>query len=91
VLELPAFPDRVPSGRRSLAGRFRGIGENIAWGECERGTPREMVRSWVRSPGHRRNILDGAHKHIGVGVGWGPHSNSGAATATYTTDLGYKR
>ena len=89
-------------GEKDLAGRIFdtgylpcgcswGVGENIAWGERELGTPRETVKSWMQSSGHRRNILDGDFQHIGVGVVWGAPPDPGATAATYTTDFGYKR
>ncbi|UMG94333.1 CAP domain-containing protein [Nocardioides sp. TF02-7] len=40
------------------------LGENIAYGYP---TARSVVRAWLRSPGHRRNILDCRFRHIGVG------------------------
>src|SRR3954447_5620161 len=33
------------------------LGENLAWGGQSASTPLEIVRAWMRSPGHRRNIL----------------------------------
>jgi uncharacterized protein YkwD len=42
--------------------RFRRAGENIAVG---RFTLDELMRAWLRSPGHRRNIL-GAFSQIGA-------------------------
>lgn len=42
-----------------LAGRPRGrvVGENLAWATGAFSTPREIVRDWMSSPGHRANIL----------------------------------
>jgi uncharacterized protein YkwD len=40
-------------------------GENIAWGQR---TPAEAVDSWMKSPGHRANILGAAYSRIGVAV-----------------------
>jgi uncharacterized protein YkwD len=42
-------------------------GENIAWGTGELGTVRSIFRAWMRSPGHRENIL-GPYEEIGVGL-----------------------
>lgn len=51
--------------RRLRARRPHGpIGENIAYGQL---SPRQVVRDWMNSPGHRRNILDGDFDRIGVG------------------------
>lgn len=44
---------------------YRGIAENIAMGQRN---PKEAVASWLKSPGHRRNILNGSYRDLGVGV-----------------------
>lgn len=43
------------------------IGENIAWGTGEYGTPRQAMNSWLNSPEHLRNILDVAFHDLGIG------------------------
>ncbi len=40
------------------------IAENIAAGSS---TPEQVVRNWMNSPGHRRNILTSDFTEIGVG------------------------
>ncbi len=44
-----------------------GAGENIAWGSGRLGSPRSIFGSWMRSQGHRENIL-GAFEEIGIGL-----------------------
>jgi uncharacterized protein YkwD len=39
------------------------VAENIAMGQPHSS---EAVRSWMNSPGHRANILNPGHRHIGV-------------------------
>jgi uncharacterized protein YkwD len=46
---------------------FCGAAENIAWGTGSLGTPRSIFRSWMRSSGHRRNIL-GPYEDTGIGL-----------------------
>lgn len=41
------------------------MGENIAYGDATL-TPREVVRLWMSSPGHRANILDPDFTAIGM-------------------------
>jgi len=41
-----------------------GAGENIAMGYQ---SPKEVVRGWMNSPGHRENILSD-YLHLGVGI-----------------------
>jgi uncharacterized protein YkwD len=40
-------------------------GENLAWGAPGL-SPRRTVRRWLRSPGHRANLLDPRWRHLGV-------------------------
>ena len=62
-------PDgRTPWDRIRAEGYRYGSAENIAAGQR---TPAGVVRSWMRSPGHRKNILDCRNKAVGVGVSRG--------------------
>lgn len=47
---------------------YRAAAENIAAGQR---TPEEVVKAWMNSPGHRKNILDSRMTHIGVGYAKG--------------------
>lgn len=68
------------------------VGENIAWGSGSYATPAGIVDSWMKSPGHRANILRRGFKEIGVGVALGaPRPVNGSPAATYTTDFGTRR
>ncbi len=67
---------------------WRLIGENLAWGEGSRGTPRAIVAAWMASPGHRKNILNGRFTETGVGVVSGTPLGSRQASATYTAEYG---
>lgn len=49
---------------RSYNISYRSAAENIAMGQT---SAQEVVRSWLNSPGHRRNILNPNYTHIGVG------------------------
>lgn len=44
--------------------QYYSAGENIARGQT---TPEEVVRAWMDSDGHRKNILHPEYTHIGVG------------------------
>jgi uncharacterized protein YkwD len=65
------------------------IGENEAW-DGRRATPRNVVRTWMRSPGHRANMLDPSFRDIGVGVIWGTPENPDAKGGIYTADFGMR-
>jgi uncharacterized protein YkwD len=76
----------VPDGARWL------LGENIGWGTTTLAQPAALVRAWMKSPGHRRNILNGRFREIGVGIALGIPTGDpqldGQPGATYTTDFG---
>ncbi len=73
-----------------LAGGGGGFGENIAYGGGDLGAPKSIVNSWMKSEGHRRNILDEDFVHIGIGVVWGNPLREGSDAGTYTTDFGFR-
>lgn len=92
-------------GEQALVGRLKdagylsgldgllgwGWGENIAWGSGGLGSVKAIVRAWMRSDGHRHNILNGDFDQIGIAVVRGSPVRTGAPAATYTTDFGYRR
>lgn len=44
--------------------QYRGAGENIAYGQT---SPEAVMRAWMNSEGHRKNILNSSFTTIGVG------------------------
>jgi uncharacterized protein YkwD len=46
------------------------VGENLAWGTNEAGTVGSIFQAWMRSPGHRENIL-GEYDQLGVSLSSG--------------------
>jgi uncharacterized protein YkwD len=66
---------------------FPSLGEDLAWGSGTLGTPREIVQSWMESPGHRANILNGTFHDAGMGVAFGD-PGAGEDGVTYTLDFG---
>jgi uncharacterized protein YkwD len=52
--------------------------ENIAWGTGSLASPRAIFRSWMRSSGHRANIL-GPYREIGIGLRVGDLEGNAAA------------
>ena len=63
---------RSPQGRLELLHPelIAGVGENIAMvpEEPDEELAISLVRRWMDSPGHRRNILDATYSHLGVGL-----------------------
>lgn len=68
------------------------VGENIAWGSGELAAPAEIVKAWMHSPGHRRNILDAGFTELGLGVAVGaPRAGQGTDAGTYVNEFGTRR
>ncbi len=63
-LDGRTFVDRI----RAQGYTGRRLGENIAAGYR---TPSAVMTAWMKSPGHRANILDCRYTAIGVGVATG--------------------
>jgi uncharacterized protein YkwD len=71
-----------------MSGRSRwNVGENLAWGTGTQASPRAIVAAWMRSAGHRHNILQPGFHVIGIGVVAGTPTGGGSGS-TYTTDFG---
>lgn len=62
------------------------VGEVLAWGRAARSTPAATVDAWMHSPPHRRVLLNGRYRDIGVGVA--PGTPFGGPGRTYATELG---
>jgi len=69
------------------------VGENIAWGTNDRSSPEKIVTAWMKSPGHRRNILDPRFNEFGLGIALGaPKPDAGdTPAATYVNEFGQRR
>ncbi len=94
------FFDHVSPGGGTMIDRIRttgylasvsswSVGENIAWGSGRLATAAEITDGWMRSPGHRANILNARFREIGIGVTSGLPTGGGHG-ATYTADFGYR-
>jgi uncharacterized protein YkwD len=84
------FAHESPSGttvkeRSKEAGYdWRTIGENIAEGQL---TVDEVMKTWLESPGHRRNILDPGFTEIGIGLALGK-GKDGERRVLWVQDFG---
>jgi uncharacterized protein YkwD len=90
-------PDGTPQSRAAATGYMAGahawgVGENIGWGVGRAGSPRAIVRGWMRSAGHRAVMLDGRFRQVGVGVvGGAPAPGNDRGAATVTALFGYRK
>jgi uncharacterized protein YkwD len=79
------------------------LGENIAWAMDDLASAAEIHRAWMRSPGHKANILRPQFREVGIGIALGAPLPRPAASsplrsdtddldgATYTADFGVRR
>jgi uncharacterized protein YkwD len=81
------FVDRIRKAGYVPARAFPSLGEDLAWGSGPLGTPREIVKSWMNSPGHRANILSRRYSEAGMGVAFGD-VGIGLSGVSYTLDFG---
>jgi uncharacterized protein YkwD len=68
----------------------RAFGENLAWGQGDLATARNITIAWMNSPGHRHNILEAGFTEVGIGIVPGTPGDPSWG-ATYTTDFGNVR
>jgi uncharacterized protein YkwD len=84
------FVDRIVHARYITRHDTWALGENLAWGTGDLGTPRGIENAWMHSAGHRANILKGAYRDVGIGVTLGTPTDHGHG-ATFTIDFGARR
>jgi len=88
VFEHGDFVGRIKRVNYLAGARGYTLGENIAWGSWDYATPANIVDSWMHSPGHRANILNGRFREIGLGVARGAPVGGQDKAGTYVTDFG---
>lgn len=64
---------------------WRAYGENIGYNS----TPERMFEAWMKSTGHRSNILDRDFREVGLGAARGDFK--GNTTTMWTADFGNRR
>lgn len=86
------FGHTSPTGQRfwfwlgSSRGRFTKLGENIARGYK---SEKNLLRDWMKSGGHRANILGSGFTHLGIGIRSG--TLSGKRTTVIVQLFGKKK
>ena len=84
--------DRIRKAGYGKPGDGWKVGENLGWGTGERATPNALVDAWLNSPPHKKNMLTGSYRELGVGVAGGaPKGSTDLPGATYTLNLGVIR
>jgi uncharacterized protein YkwD len=86
-----SFVSRIAGSGWMRRRRGWAVGEDLAWGTGDRGTPAGLVAAWMASPPHRTVLLDPAYRVTGVGIASGVPVAGGAgggAGVTCTADFG---
>lgn len=81
------FVDRIKKAGYVPQRVLPSLGEDLAWGSGDLGSPREIVQAWMQSPGHRANILSRKFREGGMGVAFGD-PGAGVQGVTYALDFG---
>jgi uncharacterized protein YkwD len=77
-----SFVSRISAAHYIQPGSAWDVGENLAWGTGQLGTPASTLEGWMHSPAHRANILNGDFREVGIGV------ELKGDKVVYTTDFG---
>jgi uncharacterized protein YkwD len=88
----PSFWRRIARFYRSAGYDYWAVGENLAYGSPDL-EPLEAVHEWLASPTHRRNLLWGRWRQIGlaaVRVPAGPGEFGGRPVRVVTADFGVR-
>jgi uncharacterized protein YkwD len=88
-----SFITRVKSFYGSGTSSYFSAGENLLWAQ-PRATPRQVVKRWLASPGHRQVLLSPLWRVFGVGVVSSTHGAgvfAGRAVLLVTADFAVKR
>ncbi len=94
MLERSYFAHRGRDGRtvrersRAAGYEWEAIGENIALNQL---SVKEVVESWMRSPGHRENILDRRYTQTGIGLAMGRDPKTGEYRVLWVQTFGLPR
>jgi len=83
------FVDRIVRSGYTQRNDGWSLGENLAWGTGELGTARGIHEAWMRSSGHRANILKPVYRELGIGIRPGVPKDA-TVGATFTTEFGVK-
>ena len=71
--------------------RYSTMGENLFLGTWGRVSPRQAVAAWLRSPGHRANILRPGFRHVGAALVRAPGMRTDGDGALWITEFAAPR
>jgi uncharacterized protein YkwD len=83
------FADRILGAGYAKRTDGWSLGENLAWGTGQESTAAGVMAAWMKSTGHKANILKRSYEEIGIGVRLGVPSDSEVG-ATFAAEFGAK-
>lgn len=93
----PDFGDRILRFGYADGALGYALGENLAWASSNIATPKKMVRLWMHSPGHRKNILTKGFRDQAVAAVWsdgnvgGAYAQSGGPFVVFVNQFGQRQ
>jgi uncharacterized protein YkwD len=64
------------------------VAENLAWGRGVDASPQQIMRMWLDSPEHRKNLLSPLWREFGLGVRLQAAFQGGSGTAVWANEFG---
>ena len=70
-VQYKGFPSRIYGNRREIIT------------DSYQNTANELVKNWVQSPGHYKNLINPSYTYVGTAVGWNPENAALFATQVF--------
>jgi uncharacterized protein YkwD len=64
------------------------VGENLAWGSGDQGTPLAILNAWLHSPEHRANLLTPSWTQQGLSTSWAQDFQGQDDAAVWVSQFG---
>lgn len=93
----PDFGERILRFGYAADADGYALGENLAWATATIATPSRMVKLWMNSPGHRKNILTRGFRDQAVAAVWsdgnvgGAYAQSGGPFVVFVNQFGQRQ
>lgn len=93
----PEFGERILRFGYANGAAGYALGENLAWASANIATPTKMVKLWMNSPGHRKNILTKGFRDQAVAAVWsegnvgGAYAESGGPFVVFVNQFGQRQ
>jgi uncharacterized protein YkwD len=83
------FDERILAAGYARRNDGWSLAENLIWASGDLATPAALMRSWMDSEGHRKNILNPRYRELGLAVRFG--TPEGEPGVTVSAEFGVRR